>query len=177
MLRMHKLALKAVASMARIDIRTAANSTRHNPILDSEIHIDEELINLKETLDSYHAAGGTLRRYPKVRLHVLKERRTILQHCIGLVERMLNGRKLPFSYTAADIDDAVRRLVQLMVDDARATGRKLDEDIVDVLKPFMSVRQRVALREWGMDLVVQISQLPKVYQFGRGALRRVGVGS
>jgi len=170
---MHKLALKAVAGLSRIDIRTAAKTTRHNPIMDTEIHIEEELINLKETLDSYHAAGGTLRRYPKIRLHVLKERKIILQHCIGLVERMLRGGRLPYSYTTQDIDYAVRRLVQLVVDDARKTGRKIDEDIIEIFRPFMSVRQRVAMREWGMDLIVQASQLPKVYNASRSVVSRV----
>jgi hypothetical protein len=166
-LRMHKLAVKAIARMSRIDIDAATKTVRENPILDSEIHIEEELINLKETLDSYYAAGGTLRRYPKIRLHVLRERRVILQHCIGLVERMLRGRKLPYPYTATDIDHAVRRLVQLMVEDARRTGRRIDSDIMEIFRPFMTVRQRVAMREWGMDLLVQASQLPKVYNLVR----------
>ena len=171
-MQMHKLALKAVAALSKIDIHTAVKTTRYNPILDSEIHIEEELINLKETLDSYYAAGGTLRRYPKIRLHVLQERRIILQHCIGLVERMLHGRKLPYKYTVQDIDHAVRRLVQLMVNDAHRTGRQIDTDSIAVFRPFMTVRQRVALREWGIDLLVQATQLPKIYNFGRGAVRR-----
>ncbi len=173
MLRMHKLALKAIAKMSRIDIDKAAATVRENPLLESEIHIDEELINLKETLDSYHVAGGTLRRYPTIRLHVLSERRIILQHCIGLVERMLRGRKLPYAYTTRDIDRSVRRLVNLIVEDARMTGRRIDKDIMHVFLPFMTVRQRVAMREWGMDLLVQASQWPKIHHLGLLMVRRV----
>ena len=171
-MRMNKLALKAIARLARVDINSAAKTIRQNPILDSEINIDEELINLKESLDSYYVAGDTLRRYPKIRDHFLRERQAILQHCIGLVERMLRGRRLPYTYTAADIDHAIRRLIQLLVEDARRTGRGIDNDIMDIFLPFMTVRQRVVMRQWGIDLVVQASQLPKVYNLGRGVVRR-----
>lgn len=173
MLRMHKLALKAVASLARIDVQTAAQTVRQNPILETEIHIDEELINLKETLDSYYAAGGTIRRYPSVRLHVLRERRDILRHCIGLIDRMLRGRKLPHSYSVKDIDRAIRHLVQLMIEDCRRTGRQIDQDLIEIFRPFMSVRQRVHFREWGIDMLVQLSQVGKIYDYGSGALKRV----
>ncbi len=172
-MRMNKLALKAIARLSRIDINTAAKTTRQNPILDSEINIDEELINLKESLDTYYVAGDTLRAYPKMRQHFLYERQVILQHCIGLVERMLRGRRLQYAYTTADIDRAIRRLIHLLVEDARRTGRRIDRDVMEVFLPFMSVRQRVAMRQWGMDLVVQASQLPKVYSLGRGVMRRV----
>lgn len=171
-MRMNKLALKAIARFARVDINSAAQVVRSNPILDSEINIDEELINLKESLDSYHVAGDTLRKYPKMRMHFLQERQAILQHCIGLVERMLRGRRMQFAYTSGDIDHAIRRLIHLLVEDARRTGRRIDTDIMDVFLPFMTVRQRVAMRQWGMDLVMQASQLPKVYSLGRGVMRR-----
>jgi hypothetical protein len=172
MLRMHRLALKAIAKLTRIDIRSAEQTTRQNPILESEIHIEEELINLQESLDTYYTAGDTLRSYPKIRSHFLQERESILKHCIGLVERMLHGRKLPYSYTAGDVDHAIKRLVQMVVEDSRRTGRRIDRDIMDIFLPFMTVRQRVKMREWGMDLVVQASQLPKVYSIGNAVMRR-----
>ena len=152
-MRMNKLALKAIAKLTLIDINSAAKTVRHNPILDSEINIDEELINLKESLDSYYVARDTLRGYPKMREHFLRERQAILRHCVGLVERMLRGRRLSFSYTSGDIDQAIRRLVHLLVEDARRTGRRIDGDIMDVFAPFMSVRQRLATRQWGIDMV------------------------
>lgn len=61
----HKV-LKAIARLTHIDPAAAIKSKRHNPILDAEIHIEEELINLQESLDSYYAAGDSLRQYPKV---------------------------------------------------------------------------------------------------------------
>lgn len=146
MQRTQKLALKGVASVTQIDIKTAIRTTRHNPLLESEIHIDEELINLKETLDSYHSAGDTLQEYPVVRAHVLKERRTIMQHCIGLVVRMLHDKQLPHEYTAEDTDYAVRRLVQLVVHDCKRAGQKIDHDVMEVFRPFMTMRQRLELR-------------------------------
>ena len=153
MLRMHKLALKAVARQTRISIPDATKTKRHNPILDSEIHIEEELLNLQETQESFFTAGETLSHYPKIRSHMLQERQTILQHCIGLTERMLRGRKLPYSYTASDIDRAVRRLVHLVVEDCRRTGKRIDDDIMEILRPFMTVRQRARMGEWGMDML------------------------
>jgi hypothetical protein len=84
---------------------------------------------------------------------MLQERQTILQHCIGLTERMLRGRKLPYSYTASDIDHAVRRLVHLVVEDCRRTGKRIDDDIMEILRPFMTVRQRARMGEWGMDML------------------------
>lgn len=171
-MRMNKLALRAIARMTRIDITTAAKAVRHNPILDSEINIDEELINLKESLDTYHVAGDTLKQYPAMRAHFIRERYAIMQHCIGLVERMLRGRRLSFAYEAADIDHAIRRMIYLLVDDARRAGRRIDRDVMEVFLPFMSLRQRVAMREFGMDMVVRASQLPRIYSFSRGVLRR-----
>jgi hypothetical protein len=150
---MHKLALKAVAKQTDIDIRDATKTKRHNPIMDQEIHIEEELINLQETQESYYTAGETLSEYPKIQSHMLNEHRTILQHCIGLTERMLHGRKLPYSYTTADVDHAVRRLVGLIVEDSRRKGQRIDGDVMDILKPFMSVRQRVRMGEWGTDMI------------------------
>lgn len=146
MLRMHKLALKGVAKVTRIDIDSAVHTTRQNPLLESEIHIDEELINLKESIDTYHAAGDTLKDYPSMRKHILRERRSIMQHCIGLIVRMLYGKKLPHDYTSEDIDFAVKRLVQLVVSDARRAGQRIDHDVMDAFQPFLGVRQRIRFR-------------------------------
>ncbi len=172
MLRMHKLALRAIARLAKIDITSAAKTTRTNPILDSEIHIEEELINLKESLDSYYTAGDTMRKYPKIQSHFLREREAILKHCIGLTERMLRGRKLPFSYTASDVDQSIRRMINLIVEDYHRNGRQIDGDIMDAFRPFMSVRQRVRMREWGIDLLVRATLPPKAYSLGQAAVRR-----
>jgi hypothetical protein len=145
-LRMHKLALKGVAKVTHINIQTAVRTVRQNPLIESEIHIDEELINLKESLDAYHAAGATLKDYPSIRAHILHERRTIMQHCIGLVVRMLYGKRLPHDYNENDIDYAVRRLVRLVVIDARRAGLRIDRDIMEVFQPFLTVRQRIRMR-------------------------------
>lgn len=162
LMRMYKLALKAIAKLTQIDIQAAAKTTRYNPILDSEIHIDEELINLQESIDTYHTAGDTLQKYPKVRAHILRERCTILKHCIGLIERMLRGRKLTHTYSPEDIDYAVRRLISLIVADARRADQRIDDEIMEVLRPFMTLRQRIEMREWGMDLVTRVTQVPKL---------------
>lgn len=146
MLRMHKLALKGVAKVTRINMQTAVKSTRKNPLLDTELHIDEELINLKELLDTFHTAGETLKDYPAMRSHILHERRSIMQHCIGLITRMLYGKKLPHEYTEADIDFAVRRLVQLVVSDSKRAGQLIDRDIMATFQPFLSVGHRLRMR-------------------------------
>lgn len=170
--RMHQLALRAIARLAQIDIGSAAVTIRQNPILESEIHIEEELINLQESLDTYYTAGDTLRSYPKIRTYFLLERDAILRHCIGLTVRMLRGRRLPYSYNAADIDHAIRRMIQLIVEDCRRTGRRIDHDMMEIFKPFMTVRQRVKMHEWGVDLLMQASQLPRIYNLGHAVLRR-----
>lgn len=165
---MNKAALKAVSKLTRIDLVSAAQTKRHNPILDSEIHIEEELINLQESLDSYYAAGDTLQQYPKIRKHIAQEKRAITKHCIGMLVRMMHGRKLPHAYSQQDIEYALGKLVQLVVEEARKTNKRIDDDAMEVLRPFLTVRQRVEMREWGMDLIVQASQLPKVVMlFGR----------
>ncbi len=159
---MNKAALKAVSRLTRIDLVSAARTKRHNPILDSEIHIEEELINLQESLDSFYAAGETLEQYPKVRSHIAREKRAITKHCIGMIVRMMHGRALPHPYTQQDIQFALQKLVQLVVDEACRTGKRIDRDMMEVFRPFLSVRQRVAMKEWGVDLLVQASQLPRV---------------
>jgi hypothetical protein len=143
---MHNLALKGVAKLTHIEIPIAVKTVRHNPLLETEIHIDEELINLKESFDAYHMAGETLHEYPQVRTHVLRERRSIMKHCIGLLSRMIHGKKLTRQYTEQDIDAAVRRLVQLIVIDSRRNGMFIDRDIMDTFRPFLGPVQRVKLR-------------------------------
>lgn len=160
---MNKAALKAVAKVAHIDLVAAIRTKRHNPILDSEIHIEEELINLRETLDSYYTAGDTLQKYPKIYSHVVQEKQEIMRHCIGLVVRMMHGKQLPRTYSKEDIDYAIQRLVQMIVEEAYRTGKRIDAEVMEIFKPFLTVRQRVAIREWGLDLVMQASQLPRVY--------------
>jgi hypothetical protein len=172
---MNKPALKSVvwaaAQLTRIDPVIAVKSRRHNPILDTEIHIEEELINLKESIESYNAAGETLRQYPKMDAHISREKRAILKHCIGLTVRMLHGRALPRPYTRSDIEYAVRKLVQLIVFEAKAQDKKLDDEVLARFRPYLTVRQRVALRDFGMDMVGQAVQIHRASQlmgrFGR----------
>lgn len=157
-------AMRALSKLARIDLRTAVQFRRHNPILDSEIDIEEELINLKESLDSYHTAGETIRNYPQMHMHLSRERRAIMRHCLGLAARMVEGRKLPRDYTRHDVDDALRRLIQLAVSETRRAGKHLDEEVLAALRPYLSVRQRLVLHDFGVDLVVQASQWNRAIQ-------------
>ncbi|MDB5181531.1 MAG: hypothetical protein JWP13_294 [Candidatus Saccharibacteria bacterium] len=158
---MNKAALKAVAKLTHIDLVSAVKSKRHNPILDSEIHIEEELINLKESFDTYYTAEESIRNYPQMHIHVTREKRAIMKHCIGLVIRMINGNKLPRPYTKHDIDFAVRRLVQTTVEEARRAGRKLDDDVMEIFRPYLSLRQRIALRDFTKDMVIPTESIQR----------------
>lgn len=151
--------LLTVAEVSKIDLVSAIKAKRHNPILDAEIDIEEELINLQESVASLEAAGDTIYLYPEMYSHIEKEERAVLKHCIGLVARMILGKNLPRPYSRADVDRALRRLVQLIVVKTNRAGKRLDEDILATFRPFLTVRQRVALRDFGMDLIVQASQL------------------
>lgn len=162
---MNKAALKAIAKITRIDLMSAIKTKRHNPILDTEIHIEEELINLQESLDSYYTAGETLREYPKMYAHISREKRAIMKHCIGLVVRMMHGRKLPRQYTKQDVDYALRRLVQLIVLESRRAGRRIDDDIMEIFRPYLTMRQRVAMRDFGVDMIVQARHIQRAAGF------------
>lgn len=159
---MNKSTLKAIAKLTHIDLMTALKTKRHNPLLDSEITIEEELINLKESMDSYYTAGDTLYDYPKIQAHMAREKRDIMSHCIGLVVRMLHGKVAPRPYGRQDVDYALRRLVQLVVEESRRAGKRLDADMLGLFRPYLTVRQRVALRDFSADMVLQASQLPRV---------------
>lgn len=137
-----KLALKAVAKLADIKINEAENTNRRNPLFNEEIHIEEELINLEEAISSYHLASDTLKHYPQMRLHILKERRQILKHCIGLISRMQKGRELPRKYDSKDIETATRKLVSLVVEDAKKANYEIDKQMMDVFKPHLQGKQR-----------------------------------
>lgn len=171
---MYGKTLKGLARLTRIDPAAAIKSKRHNPILDSEIHIEEELINLKESLDSYYAAGETIRQYPKVYSYISREKRAIMKHCLGLLIRMAHGKNLPRPYSHADFDEALRRFVQLVVDECRRAGRQVPDDIVTVFRPYLTVRQRVALRDFGTDLVWRAVQLDRAIS---GMQRAAGLAS
>ncbi len=142
-----KIALRAVARVAGIKISEAVRFKRYNPLFGEELHIDEELINLEEALRSYQKATETIDNYPKIRKHLLRERKAILKHCLGLVARMLYGHRLPREYQPRDINYAIRKITQLLVDDARQTGYTLTASTIEALRPFMSWRQRFAYRE------------------------------
>jgi hypothetical protein len=144
---MNKLALKAIAKLTHVELRESMLVTRHNPILGSEIYIDEELINLEEAIAEYRIAAVNLQKYPTIRSHLVVEKRLILKHCLGLIGRMLHGKDLPYTYSKEDIDQAVRKLVRLIVEDIRLSGIKVDEDILQALHPFMTFRQRYSYRQ------------------------------
>lgn len=151
-----KLALKKLAKLSAVDMKRATGTKRHHPLWNEEIHIEEELINLDESLATHRVAQETLKKYPSIHSHLLREQRDILNHCIGLVARMLKGDKLPREYSEADVTYALTRLTRLVVAEALRVGKEIDRDVLEVLKPFLSLRQRVELREWG-------SFRPKLY--------------
>jgi hypothetical protein len=151
---MNKRALKTVARLAHVDLVSAVRTTRFNPLLESEINVDAELINLKESIESYYSAGESLRDYPQIYEHISQEKREILKHCFGLVTRMLLGKKLPLPYTREDTDFALRRLVQLIVGEARYAGKRLDQEMINIFRPYLSLRQRLQLRDFTVDMVM-----------------------
>jgi len=159
---MYSKTLKAIARLTRIDLASATQFGRHNPILDSEMHIEEELINLKESLDTYYAAGDTIHKYPKMYDYVNRERRDITKHCLGLLIRMAEGRRMPRPYTEADFEDALKRFVRLVVGEAHRAGRTLPEDLLAIFRPYLTIRQQVALRGFSAGLLWQASRVPQV---------------
>lgn len=144
-----KVALKAIAQLAEVDLNEATTIVRRNPLLEEEIHIDEELINLEETIVSNRVASESLRSYPTVRKHLLVEQRVMLKHCFGQIARMMQGRRLPRRYTEKDITFATTKLVRLIVNEALRVGKAIDDDVLEAIKPFLTIRQRIELREWG----------------------------
>lgn len=144
-----KSVLKAVANLTDINIQQAMAQVRHNPLLDEEVNIEEELINLEEAIRAYRAAveTKTLQNYPSLKRHLLAECRSSLVHAIGLVARMLKGQKLPRQYTLEDTKYALQKIVRLVVADAQRTNRKLSPDFIEVTKPYMSVRQQLNFRK------------------------------
>lgn len=148
-----KIALKAAAQLADINIRSAATTVRHNALFDEEIHIEEELINLEEVLAARTVAQGSLSSYPKVRRHMMQERKEVMEHCVGLIIRMLQGKRLPRRYSEKDTEYALTRLVRMIVDEARRIEKEIDQDVMDVIRPFLSFKQKIALREWSVPNV------------------------
>lgn len=148
---MNKLAVKAVAKLAHVNVQEATTVVRKNPVLGDEIHIEEELINLEESIKTYYLAAKTLENYPDIKKHVISEKRMILKHCIGLVVRMMQGRAAPRPYTSEDINRAVRQLVRLVVKDAQRANIRIDDEIVEVVQPLLNLRQRYALTDKPWD--------------------------
>ncbi len=152
-------ALKAVASLTNVNIKQAATTVRKQPLLNEEIHIEEELINLEEAIKHYHIAAPTLKQYPDMRRHTLKERRDILVHCVGLIARMMGRQKLPRSYSKDDTEHAVRKLVQLIIHDAQKVGYEIPRKQLEAMRPYMNWRQGFAYREWTFNPVDHAADL------------------
>lgn len=138
-----KLALKAAAKLANINVTEAAKTVRQHPLLNEEIHVEEELINLQEAFSSNEITADTLANYPKMRRHIVAEQREILKHTIGLIHRMIDKKRLPRQYSEADVQFSLKKLIQLLVSETQRVNREIDEDIMDIIKPFMSWRQRM----------------------------------
>jgi hypothetical protein len=143
-----KVELKAVAQLANMDLKTAAATTRKHPLWEEEIHIEEELINLQEAFETHAAADESLTQYPQMRRYLVREQRNILKHCIGLIARMQKGRRLPREYDEKDTEYALTKLIRLLVAEAVRVDRKIDDEILEILKPFLSLRQRLHFKEW-----------------------------
>jgi hypothetical protein len=155
-----KLALKAVAKLANVNMSEAANTIRRHPLLEEEIHIEEELINLQEALNSSEIASETLHRYPAVRKHIIAEQRAILKHSIGMIDRMLQNRRLPRQYTQQDVQFSMRKLIRLLVGEAHRVNKEIDEDILEIIKPHLSWRQRLSY----VSLPLPLSPLSFVFR-------------
>jgi hypothetical protein len=140
---MNKIALRAVARLTHINLGQATMIVRHNPLLGDEIHIEEELINLEEAINTYRMAADTLDQYPHMRIQLIREKRLILKHCLGLVVRMIHGNALPREYDENDTSRATKRLVELVVADIHRSGVAIDDDILKAVRPCISLRTRL----------------------------------
>lgn len=143
-----KQALDAVAKLANVDLHAAASTVRHNPILGEEIHIEEELINLEESLVGNRAADDSLKKYPKMHLHVVREQRLMLKHCFAQLNRMIQGRRLPRKYSRKDTEYAMSKLVQILIGEALRVGKHIDKETLETVKPFLTIKQRYELGQW-----------------------------
>lgn len=161
-----KQALAKLAQFQRIDLRNVINVKRRHPLWNDEIHIEEELINLEESIHIQRVGADTLKQYPKIHEHVKKEHRIILKHCIGLVSRMLQKEQLPRDYTDADTLFALTRLIRIVVSESLLAGRKIDSEILTVIRPFLSLKQRLQLREWG-SFSIHLHRRLLQYQLGK----------
>lgn len=142
-----KIELKAIAKLAGVNMQRAAKVVRKNPLLREEVHIQESLVNLEESLESFKAAEGTLDRYPNVRVHVLKEQRLILHHCIGSIFRMLQGEhSLPAPYTDKEIARYLTRLIRLVVGETMRSSDKIDNEVLEIVSPYLNWHQRFLIR-------------------------------
>ena len=139
-----KIEIRALSRIVGIDVDDAEKTIRKNPLFGDEIHINEELINLDESLKHYLAAAPTLKKYPKLEKHLKQELKSILTHCLGLIVRMSRRRSVPFSYDEDTVKWSVTRLCRTIVDGAiyARKARRLDRDAVEVLYPLLSVKQR-----------------------------------
>lgn len=173
-----KPAVLAVAELTRINPVTATRATRHNPILNREKHITEELINLQESIETLQTAGGSLRQYPDMYYHAMREKKAITRHCVGLVVRMMQGRKLAWHYTEADIRHAVARLVQLVVDEAHQTDGHVSSRHMDAFRPFLTLKQRIILGDFNDNIRARLpwlSLLPHVRNLAQHTIGKLPV--
>jgi hypothetical protein len=143
-----KSALMAMAKLANVNLMQAESIVRQNPILGEEIYIEEELINLEESLATSRAAEESLKNYPKLHYHIVREQRLMLKHCFGQLIRMSKGKRLPRKYSDKDTQYALSKLIQLLVNEALTGGKYIDKEILATIRPFLTVRQRRILGEW-----------------------------
>ncbi|HET6924703.1 MAG TPA: hypothetical protein VFH39_02655 [Candidatus Saccharimonadales bacterium] len=160
--RLQKHALSAVAKLTHVDLHEAVAVQRTSPLLNEEIPLEEELINLEEAVKTYRLAMPNFQRYPKMRTHLHQEKRLILKHCLGLMMRLLMKRPMHGAASSSDAGRAISRLVQIIVEDIRRNGIRLDTETKRIFEPFLDLKLRLMLSErpWSRFIGYQAKYSP-----------------
>ena len=106
-----------------------------------EITLEEELINLKESYDTLRVARESLERYPEMMFHMEQERRVILKHCIGLLYRKSQERHS----SEDELTEGIKGLVRLIIQEMKYTGKRVNYEIINKLRPYMPWHRRILL--------------------------------
>jgi hypothetical protein len=142
-----KVALRAAARITGINLKAAESAQRHNPLLGEEVMINQELINLKESYGMSRASQDTILRFPSMYQNLMQDQGEATLHSIGLIGRMIHGQRLPQTYSKRDTLVALTTLVRLVVGEAVRCGKRLDDEIIEVVRPYLTLRQRKALKQ------------------------------
>ncbi len=139
-----KQVIETLIKLAGLEAGKIDGIIRRHPLFGNEIHIDEELSNLTDSLDLYLRNQKSMKEYPAISKHTRSELQASLNHCLSILWRMAHGEKLGYAYNEKYLRNIIKEVTRVMVEAVQLTNnhKLISGDAYKLLYPLMTLNQR-----------------------------------